>query len=417
MMAGLGLALLSAGSAYAATITVTNGSDSDPGSLRQAMLDARPGDTIIFDSSAFSTAVTINLTGGQIEISKSLTIDGAQNAGVVTPTLSGVTSHRIFQIDAGANVVLNRLNITNGDCYQCAGGGVYVAAQGSLTIRNATFTSNNADIAGGALANEGTTDISNSTFNGNYAPYGGALRNSNQLSLDKVIITANTAVYDGGIRNEGIRDGVITQTAVLMLGNSAIYSNSASQYGGGVHNIFPGNAVITNSTFVSNSAAMNGGAIQNDISSTLSIVNATVYANSAGGAGGGVYNEGFITLTNSIIAGSMAGGMAGGNCAWQNRAPYDAGGNLEDAKSCALNDTGLTPSKSGVNPLLGSLRVNAPSAIPTMALLSGSPALNAGSDAACPATDARGVKRVQGAHCDIGAYEAFGHAVFIPFIE
>ena len=38
-----------------------------------------------------------------------------------------------------------------------------------------------------------------------------------------------------------------------------------------------------------------------------------------------------------------------------------------------------------------------------MALLSGSPAINAA--AGCPATDQRGVPRPQGANCDIGAYE------------
>ena len=41
-----------------------------------------------------------------------------------------------------------------------------------------------------------------------------------------------------------------------------------------------------------------------------------------------------------------------------------------------------------------------------MALLSGSTAIDAGDDAACPATDQRGVARPKGAHCDIGAFEA-----------
>ena len=40
-----------------------------------------------------------------------------------------------------------------------------------------------------------------------------------------------------------------------------------------------------------------------------------------------------------------------------------------------------------------------------MALLAGSPAIDAGGDANCPATDQRGVTRPQGSHCDIGAYE------------
>ncbi len=49
-----------------------------------------------------------------------------------------------------------------------------------------------------------------------------------------------------------------------------------------------------------------------------------------------------------------------------------------------------------------------------MALLPGSPAIDAGNDANCPLTDQRGANRPIGAHCDIGAYEA-GY-LFLPLI-
>ncbi len=55
--------------------------------------------------------------------------------------------------------------------------------------------------------------------------------------------------------------------------------------------------------------------------------------------------------------------------------------------------------------MLGALADNGGPTL-THALLPGSPALDAGNDAACSATDQRGVSRPQGAHCDIGAYEA-----------
>ena len=45
-------------------------------------------------------------------------------------------------------------------------------------------------------------------------------------------------------------------------------------------------------------------------------------------------------------------------------------------------------------------------ATPTILLLSGSSAIDAGNDSLCPAADQRGVTRPQGAHCDIGAFEA-----------
>jgi hypothetical protein len=41
----------------------------------------------------------------------------------------------------------------------------------------------------------------------------------------------------------------------------------------------------------------------------------------------------------------------------------------------------------------------------TLALLPGSPAIDSGDDAVCPATDQRGVRRPQGLACDIGSFE------------
>ena len=69
------LVLLIAAPVYAATITVTNILDGGSGSLRQAALDATPGETIVFDSAVFSTPLTITLTSGQIVINKSLVIE------------------------------------------------------------------------------------------------------------------------------------------------------------------------------------------------------------------------------------------------------------------------------------------------------------------------------------------------------
>jgi hypothetical protein len=64
--------LLSAAETPAATITVTNGHDSGPGSLRQAILDASSGDEINFAPSV----TTVNLATGELVVDKNLTITG-----------------------------------------------------------------------------------------------------------------------------------------------------------------------------------------------------------------------------------------------------------------------------------------------------------------------------------------------------
>src|SRR4030095_6202773 len=61
------------GNRPANTITVTNGNDSGPGSLRQALADANDGDTINFDPSVG----IVMLTTAELAIGKSITVSGA----------------------------------------------------------------------------------------------------------------------------------------------------------------------------------------------------------------------------------------------------------------------------------------------------------------------------------------------------
>ncbi|MCX6877023.1 MAG: hypothetical protein NTW21_24905 [Verrucomicrobia bacterium] len=88
-----------------ATITVPNLNDSGPGSLRQAIGDAAPGEMI-----AFSATGTITLTSGELVIDKNLSINGP---GASNLTLSGNNSSRVFRI-SGGNVTISNLTIANG---------------------------------------------------------------------------------------------------------------------------------------------------------------------------------------------------------------------------------------------------------------------------------------------------------------
>ena len=64
------LALLATGAAQAATLPVTNGADAGAGSLRQALVDAAPGDTIVF-----SGVSTVTLAS-QLTLTKNVTLNG-----------------------------------------------------------------------------------------------------------------------------------------------------------------------------------------------------------------------------------------------------------------------------------------------------------------------------------------------------
>lgn len=111
------------GAAHAATITVTNTNDSGAGSLRQAVIGAASGDTILF--AAGLSGQTITLTTGEIAINKSLTIGSN-----VPITISGNNASRVFNISNSGTVTLTGLTIRDGA--STSGGGIYTPLGGGL---------------------------------------------------------------------------------------------------------------------------------------------------------------------------------------------------------------------------------------------------------------------------------------------
>jgi hypothetical protein len=264
-------------------------------------------------------------------------------------------------------------------------GGSLIAISGGNSVgvfsvnTGVTFTAQNLNIAngfsaggGGGIANaDGTVTVTNSTFSGN---------------------TASGAYGIGG---------AIFNASTLTVTNSTFSGNSASVQGGGIGNFGTLTVTVTNSTFFGNSAgasgAGNGGGISN--TGTLTVTNSTFSGNTAGGAGGGgIGNYGTAALTNTIIANSTQGGNCAGTIT-------DGGHNLDSDGTCvgAATDPLLAPAGLASN--------GGPTQ--TIALLPGSPAINAGDPEVCAnppvnGFDQRGYVRpgVGHAQCAIGAYEA-----------
>jgi predicted outer membrane repeat protein len=331
--------------AQAANFTVTNLSDSGAGSLRQAILDANAAAGA--DTVTFSVAGTITLAGTLPAITDDVTIDGPGAAGL---TISGNNAVRVLEVNAGATLNLEGVTVADG------------AAE-----------------SGGAIWSAGATIVVASSFSGNSASIGGAIRTERvvhhaSLTVATSTFSGNTASIGGAIYNAS---GLTTLTESTFVGNSAFS-------GGAIYN---GHLMtIINSTFFGNSATFAGGAILAGIGVT--ITNSTFFGNSAGA--GDTFAGGPSVMTNTIIANTVSDGNCEG-------APItDGGGNLSWPDS--------TCPGANLDPMLGPLADNG-GPTQTVALLSGSPAIDAAVDANCPPTDQRGVPRPQGAHCDIGAFE------------
>jgi hypothetical protein len=71
--------------AWAAPVTMMNRNDSGPGSLRDAIAAAIPGDTITFQN---GLSGPITLTSGELVVNKSLTISGRARASSRSPATS-----------------------------------------------------------------------------------------------------------------------------------------------------------------------------------------------------------------------------------------------------------------------------------------------------------------------------------------
>jgi predicted outer membrane repeat protein len=318
-----------------AVLVVTNVTDFQPGSLRDAIRNANlhAGHDIIRFAPSFANAQkVITLTTGQINITDDLTIEGP---GANLLTVSGNNASRIFNIaNAAINVDISGLKLTRGQVLGVNGGAIVVDVSSSLTLKNCvvsgnravggvggdggavyvddgsltaincTFTNNVARGSGGALyANCSAVSMTNCRFINNRALYGngGALYlNTCQTTLQNCTFTGNRADNRGG--------AVYHNDGILTLKNCTLTGNSAGLRGGAVF-VEDGQATIINSILTKNTAVYAGGAVYFNDGSTVTIRNSTISQNTAE-IGGGIasFNQGRLQIFNSTISGNRANG-------------------------------------------------------------------------------------------------------------
>jgi hypothetical protein len=316
------------------------------------------------------------------------------------------------------------------------GGGVSIGA-GQCVVSNCVFAGNSAGSGGG-----GPTDGKYNGGTGGLGGNGGGICDKSVGPLRTLIInctfTNNRAGYGGGggygqaspgSGNTGGAGGGVFAAASLAMSGCTVVGNTAGPGGGAAVNfggsagrggrggdgggIYAGELLLTNCTIVGNSgggggdseynaggSGGNGGGLYS-CSTNEFIIACTIFSNNVGkrgylfssevtnGIGGGILSAvvGGPFLLNDIVAQNGNGGDIAGTF-------QSLGGNLigTDPQLAPLADNGGPTS--------------------TMALLPGSPAIDAGAASGAPATDQRGVPRPQGAGVDIGAFEYLSSPIF-----
>ena len=347
------------------TFIVTTTADSGAGSLRAAITSANSNvstnDKIVFDAAL--KGATITLSNQSLKIGSDMHINGdVDGDGKADITISGNNATRIIDVNSistnAADVKLSNLVLTAGSSDE--GAGIYSKsgnAAANITIVNTTVSDCTALYGGGAL----------------YF-YRGKTVIANSL------ITGNHSGYYGTIRNNS-------------------------------------NMTIVNSTIAGNTAGVSSAGILNEIGK-LTLLNSTVVNNHADGSttGAAIASQGTLVIKNTVVA---------GNTADTTNTPSDIAGTVDraDHSFFGTNVTITTDTGSivnGGNPLLGPLADNGGPVL-TYAPRSGSPLINAGSNAALPTDtldldgdgnvtevlpiDASGGPRLQGGTVDIGAVE------------
>ncbi len=407
------LGVLSIVTVHAATFTVGSSADSHdltPGdgkcldslsrcTLRAAVEEANAytvhtRDTILFNVNLSYQTITLNPSYTDIDISSNIVIDAT---GMVNLSVSGNNAIRIFSIGGDNSVTLRGFTIRNGFHESYDYGGGIRAVNRNLTLENMKFLNNYAERGAGMFRDEGlyylpqTTTIKNSTFDGNNAAVvgGGAIFGGvGTYAIIGSTFSNNTCTAGCGF---SVEDGTLTMVNSTITNNAA-YGNATLSFGSGIY-------IVTN----------------NPSSSGMKTLRNVTIADNSSLHGSGISrtnnNANNLTLANTIIANNFP---TANGCVDVCGPIISLGNNLVRYRSQSSGYIG-SDLPDGAEPMLGPLQFNG-GTTRTLALLTGSPAIDAGNnfealgtDNSTPlTTDQRGIgySRILNSIVDIGAYES-----------
>src|SRR5690606_8564326 len=195
----------------AGVITVTNtGGGMEVGSLRWAVAQAMPDDTIRFDPSLAGQTITVEAT---VKADRPMVIEGPADKGVV---ISGGLQHRVFDLTHPGTTVIRNLTITQGKPNDFGPGGG-IMSTGTLVLEHTTVHDNEADVGAGVYATNLT--LRNSTISGNTSNFAPtkypAVVGAGRHVYENSTITGNSPAGIGGINGLTLRNSIVADNGTL----------------------------------------------------------------------------------------------------------------------------------------------------------------------------------------------------------
>jgi len=396
--------------AFARTIGVTNCADSGTGSLRAAIGDALDQD--IVDLGGLSCSTITLTTGALFTTANNLTIAGRfQIPPTITIDGGGLDKHynRVLLHIGTGRLTIENVAIANGKYLsaQLPHGGC-IATNGGLTMFNAALANCMAlSTDAGTPARGGAVDAVGSVIFS-----GVAAHNNSAVSAGKA--------YGGAV----FAYGSLFASYSTFSGNEAISVGGAATAGGAIYAMVGDEVEIFSSTLSGNRATVGAAlaiaALVVNGQSYSSVINSTIAGN-VSGTGAAIHTHASLAVDSSTIAFNTTIGNNGYPAGL-----YGGGKRLQLTSTIAANNVvdGIDFDVDGLAPLTGSNNLIAAaanvSATPcarlaplgdygghtqTIALLSGSPAIDAGIAVDNLQRDQRQLVRSVGAAPDIGAFE------------
>jgi hypothetical protein len=348
-------------------------------------------------------------------INKNLTLSGgwdeafsAQNGKSI---IDAQKARRGMTVSSPMIATVTHFEIQNG--FSSYGGGIFNS--GNLILNDSIISGNVSESYGGGLYNCSTLTVNNTTISGNVSKAnGGGVYNNSTLTVNNTTISGNSA---GDALHSGMGGGGIYNNSVATLNNSTVSNNTLIgkyNFGSG---IYAGNDFKISNSTISNNTGGNGEGIYIRGVPVI-ITNSTISGNQTYG----LYNDGGnASLQNTIIAGNGASSDCYRMSGYSIKSlGYNLIGRSDGCSFTASTGDLIGTIAQPIDARLGALRDHGGATF-TQALLSDSPAIDAGNPAApdsgpgaCLATDQRGVARPIGRACDIGAYE--GSVSFVKSI-
>jgi uncharacterized repeat protein (TIGR01451 family) len=193
----------------------------------------------------------------------------------------------------------------------------------------------------------------------------------------------------GGGGGGALGGAIFNDSGTVAIRNSTFYANAVLRGPGGDSGVDKGG---------------DSGAAIFSRNGSLTVQNATISGGAASGAGGGivVYSDG--ATANFVLENTIVANNGAQECITEGTGTVASGGK----NNLIVNNSGCPQATVTSDPTLDFLKLNKPGDTPTMALLSGSPAVGAADSGTSLATDQRGVTRKPTP--DIGAYETVPEA-------